>query len=53
MNTPTDQQKKKSGRFQNEVWRHYEKKPPKSAGHFLAKCNYCKTYWPRSHPNEL
>ncbi|GET56204.1 ribonuclease H-like domain-containing protein [Rhizophagus irregularis DAOM 181602=DAOM 197198] len=53
MDTPTEQQKKKGGRPQSEVWRHYEKKPLKSAGHFSAKCNYCRTYWPRGHPNEL
>ncbi|EXX63807.1 hypothetical protein RirG_148840 [Rhizophagus irregularis DAOM 197198w] len=53
MDTPTEQQKKKGGRPQSEVWRHYEKKPLKSAGHFSAKCNYCRTYWPRDHPNEL
>ncbi|CAB4475405.1 unnamed protein product [Rhizophagus irregularis] len=53
MDTPTEQQKKKGGRSQSEVWRHYEKKPLKFAGHFLAKCNYCRTYWPHGHPNEL
>ncbi|CAB4404540.1 unnamed protein product [Rhizophagus irregularis] len=53
MDTPTEQQKKKGGRPQSEVWRHYEKKPLKSASHFLAKCNYCRTYWPRGHPNKL
>ncbi|PKC53861.1 hypothetical protein RhiirA1_543067 [Rhizophagus irregularis] len=53
MDTPTEQQKKKGGRPQSEVWRHYEKKPLKSAGHFSAKCNYCRTDWPRDHPNEL
>ncbi|GBC46481.2 ribonuclease H-like domain-containing protein [Rhizophagus irregularis DAOM 181602=DAOM 197198] len=31
MDTPTEQQKKKGGRPQSEVWRHYEKKPLKSA----------------------
>ena len=41
------------GRPQNEVWKHYEKKSLKSAGHFSAKCNYCMTFWPRGHPNEL
>ncbi|GBC39358.2 ribonuclease H-like domain-containing protein [Rhizophagus irregularis DAOM 181602=DAOM 197198] len=53
IDTPTEQQKKKGGRPQSEVWRHYEKKPLKSAGHFLAKCHYCRIYWPRGHPNEL
>ncbi|PKY36174.1 hypothetical protein RhiirB3_458213, partial [Rhizophagus irregularis] len=53
MDTPTEQQKKKDGRSQREVWRHYEKKPLKSAGHFLAKCNYCRSYWPHGHSNKL
>ncbi|GET01511.1 ribonuclease H-like domain-containing protein [Rhizophagus clarus] len=53
MSIPTFQQKKKSGRPQSEVWKHYEKKLLKSAGHFSAKCNYCKTHWFYSHPNEL
>ncbi|CAB4391499.1 unnamed protein product [Rhizophagus irregularis] len=53
MDIPTEQQKKKGSRPQSEVWRHYEKKPLKSAGHFSAKCNYCRTYWLRGHPNEL
>ncbi|CAG8739814.1 7126_t:CDS:2 [Rhizophagus irregularis] len=53
MDTPTEQQKKKDGRSQRKVWRHYEKKPLKSDGHFLAKCNYCRTYWPHGHSNKL
>ena len=46
-------EKKPSGRPQSEVWKHYEKKPLKSAGHFSAKCNYCKNFWPRGHPHQL
>jgi hypothetical protein len=45
--------RKLCGRPQSEVWKHYEKKPLKSAGHFSAKCNYCKKFWARGHPNEL
>lgn len=45
--------KKLCGHPQSKVWKHYEKKPLKSAGHFSAKCNYCKKFWARGHPNEL
>ncbi|GBC53617.1 ribonuclease H-like domain-containing protein [Rhizophagus irregularis DAOM 181602=DAOM 197198] len=41
------------GRPQSEVWKHFEKTPLKSAGHFSAKCTYCTKYWPRGTPNEL
>ncbi|PKY22967.1 hypothetical protein RhiirB3_386840 [Rhizophagus irregularis] len=46
-------EKKPSGRSQSEVWKHFEKKPLKSASHFSAKCNYCKTFWARGHPQQL
>jgi hypothetical protein len=35
------------------VWKHYKKKPLKFAGHFSAKCNYCKTFWTCGHPHQL
>lgn len=41
------------GRPQSEVWKHFEKKPLKSVGHYSAKCTYCAKYWPRGTPNEL
>ncbi|GBC50085.2 ribonuclease H-like domain-containing protein [Rhizophagus irregularis DAOM 181602=DAOM 197198] len=46
-------EKKPSDRSQSEVWKHFEKKPLKSAGHFSAKCNYCKTFWACGHPQQL
>jgi hypothetical protein len=49
----SNEKKNLGGRPQSEVWKHYEKKPLKSAGHFSAKCNYCARYWPRGTPNEL
>jgi hypothetical protein len=49
----SNEKKNQGGRPQSEVWRHYEKKPLKSAGHFSAKCNYCAKYWSRGTPNEL
>ncbi|CAG8737506.1 8721_t:CDS:2, partial [Rhizophagus irregularis] len=49
------QQKKRkpSGCPQSEVWKNFEKKPLKSAGHFSAKCNYCKKFWTRGHLQQL
>ncbi|CAB4479466.1 unnamed protein product [Rhizophagus irregularis] len=45
--------KKPSDRPQSEVWKHFEKKPLKSASHFSAKCNYCKTFWACGHLQQL
>ncbi|CAG8736851.1 9508_t:CDS:1, partial [Rhizophagus irregularis] len=36
-----------------EVWKHFEKTPLKSAGHFSAKCTYCTKYWSHGTSNEL
>lgn len=46
-------ERKPSSHPQSEVWKHFEKKPLKSAGYFSAKCNYCKKFWTQGHPHQL
>jgi hypothetical protein len=45
--------KHSGGRPADPVWKHFEKKPISSSGHFSAKCNYCTTFMSRGRPHEL
>src|SRR5271154_6472575 len=47
------QPKHAGGRPLNPVWNHFERNPLPSAGHFSAKCTYCKIFMPRGRPHAL
>ena len=50
---PAQGSKKKGGHLQSTVWEYFIQIPLSTAGHFAAKCLYCKKNWPCGWPQEL